>query len=621
VKNEKKFKKLSMRGEGYFTNRKVIIPILITLIIAIFGTSYALWQITLQQTDNNVITTGCFKLTMEGQSSINVDKVHPYFQNDDFQSYLRNVGIEPYEFKITNTCTESGRVTINLESLDFNENRLDDKYINVFFNDKRWSQNIIPEDDNKLIFRKKNERTISKNALNSYQLETIDLLPGESREFELILYMASDAPPTKSVINKTFKSKITIDANEILKDIIDHTIKDYNHTSLNIVNGYDVQKIVFQNQLSNFESNNIIDSWDSSINQSGKIMTYIIKEAEKLVAYIQSDGKFYLPSDSSFLFRDLYTIESIEGLNLVDTSRVTNMKHMFQFFGKDSSFNFDLDLSNFNTSQVIDMSFMFAEAAIKSLNLNNFNTKNVRFMENMFEALNLETGILDISNFDGTSVVNTFSMFCNSNIKEINLANFIGGKIFDMSSMFAYCSSLISLNLSNLNTENTKYMMNMFSECSSLTSLDLSSFNTHQVTDMSHMFDGCSSLTSLDVSSFDTSNVEIMEGMFRNCSSLTSLDLSSFNTRKIGNILALFKGCEMLSELNIENFDTRSVYHFNFMLAECINLTHVTYGSKFIYKNLLSPGVSGMFDNCPANKPTHESWLEIFPEEDSGSTD
>ena len=86
--------------------------------------------------------------------------------------------------------------------------------------------------------------------------------------------------------------------------------------------------------------------------------------------------------------------------------------------------------------------------------------------------------------------------------------------------MFENCSSLTSLDLSNLNTSNVTSMRNMFSACSSLTSLDLSNFNTSKVTDMGFMFNGCSSLTSLDLSSFDTSKVTDMFHMFLSCSSL-----------------------------------------------------------------------------------------------------
>ena len=43
-------------------------------------------------------------------------------------------------------------------------------------------------------------------------------------------------------------------------------------------------------------------------------------------------------------------------------------------------------------------------------------------------------------------------------------------------------------------------MSYMFAVCSSLNSIDLSNFNTNNVTDMSDMFHGCSSLNSINLS-------------------------------------------------------------------------------------------------------------------------
>ena len=86
--------------------------------------------------------------------------------------------------------------------------------------------------------------------------------------------------------------------------------------------------------------------------------------------------------------------------------------------------------------------------------------------------------------------------------------------------MFADCNSLISLDLSNFNTQNITDMSSMFSNCKSLKSLDLSNFNTQNVIDMSCMFSSCNSLTSLNLSNFDTQNVTDMSSMFYNCNSL-----------------------------------------------------------------------------------------------------
>ena len=69
--------------------------------------------------------------------------------------------------------------------------------------------------------------------------------------------------------------------------------------------------------------------------------------------------------------------------------------------------------------------------------------------------------------------------------------------------MFAYCSSLSNINLSNFNTQNVTDMSWMFYGCKSLINLDLSNFNTQNVTKMSKMFIGCDNLSISNLICYD----------------------------------------------------------------------------------------------------------------------
>lgn len=79
-------------------------------------------------------------------------------------------------------------------------------------------------------------------------------------------------------------------------------------------------------------------------------------------------------------FEDCENLENItiEGF---DTSQVTSMKNTF--FNNSNLNLISLD-DNFNTDNVEDMSYMFANSRSTELNLKNFNTKNVKNMSNMF---------------------------------------------------------------------------------------------------------------------------------------------------------------------------------------------------------------------------------------------
>ena len=97
-----------------------------------------------------------------------------------------------------------------------------------------------------------------------------------------------------------------------------------------------------------------------------------------------------------------------------------------------------------------------------------------------------------------------------------------------MEKMFYYCHSLISLDLSNINTSLLNNTKEMLYASTSLTSIN--SFNSSKLSIVDEMFYGCKSLISLDLFSFNTSSVKSMTFMFYNCRSLKSLNLSSFDT-------------------------------------------------------------------------------------------
>ena len=126
-----------------------------------------------------------------------------------------------------------------------------------------------------------------------------------------------------------------------------------------------------------------------------------------------------------------------------------------------------LDLSNFDTSNVIDMEIIFNGCQkLKELNgTKNFNTHNVKLMTAMFQSC-FELKNLDLSNFDTYNVENMKFMFNECyKLKEIKGVNkFITDKVIDMTAMFQSCFEMEMLDLSNSDTSNVTSMQNMFSE-------------------------------------------------------------------------------------------------------------------------------------------------------------
>ena len=176
-------------------------------------------------------------------------------------------------------------------------------------------------------------------------------------------------------------------------------------------------------------------------------------------------------------------------------------------------------LENLNTANVTDMNSMFSGcSALTSLDLKNFNTENVTDMYNMFDGCSDLTS-LDLTNFNTTKVTN-------------------------MSNMFSFCSALTSLDLTNFNTTNVTYMYNMFDGCSALTSLDLTNFSTANVECMQEMFKGCSTLQSIYVSdNFVVTGIKYesyKKNLFTDCKALKGA-IPEYDSAKTSSVYANYK--------------------------------------------------------------------------------
>ena len=260
--------------------------------------------------------------------------------------------------------------------------------------------------------------------------------------------------------------------------------------------------------------------------------------------------KTYAPTSLKDFFISCNALETISGLEYLNTANVENMSYMFY----DCSALKSLDLTNFNTAKVEYMNNMFDGcSALESLNLTNFNTANVENMSYMF--------------YD-----------CSA-LKSLDLTNFNTAKVEYMNNMFDGCSALESLNLTNFNTAKVEYMNYMFDGCSALESLNLTNFNTAEVTNMSYMFKGCSALTSLDLTNFNTAKVEYMSNMFEGCSALTTIYVSDkFVTSQVTYSDDMFNGCKSLKGFieHINNTDKTNHNYANYTTG---------YFTKLVVKN------------------------------------
>ena len=358
------------------------------------------------------------------------------------------------------------------------------------------------------------------------------------------------------------------------------------------------------------------------------------------------------PTSTYGWFYDMTNLQTITGIEYLNTSEVTNMGHMFNGCIELTS----LDLSSFNTSKVTHMHQMFQFCyELTSLDLSNFNTAKVTDIHYMLDyCTNLRT-IYVGDGWSTAAVTNSTSMFRNctslvggqgttydANHIDKAYAHIDGGPsnpgyFTEWKEAYAcYTPSNTTLTFYydklrssrtgttyDLNTGNnwpdwytdgtnasvTKVVFDpSFANARPTTTYDwfyymqnlqsitgISYLNTSEVTSMAYMFCNCSILTSLDVSHFNTSKVTDMRYMFYNCRTLTSLDVSSFNTSKVTNMCALFLNCKLTS-LDLSGFNTSKVTNMRYMFAGGLNQQTIYVGNDWSTAAVTES--SDMFTNC-----------------------
>lgn len=430
--------------------KKILIVSSLLMISLIIGVSYALWRITLTQTNKNTMTTGCFKLTFEDANDINLSNAYP-MSNEELEKYL--IEAVPYHFKITNVCSSVSDISINLETLPVDGKKLPNQYVDF----KLYNKNDI-YGNTTISSQSINANKVIEEAIESYSLYTLTLNGKETREFDLLLYMNPDTPTVEEAMNATWKAKVTISSVYIPKEIEDQTLRNVleyddfyeeymksedDGSAFAASDSYDVRKVVFQNKIDKNFNGTILAEFDESMKQVNTIRGYIVEEYDEeydqydYVAYIQSDKKMYFPENSSSFFSLMSSLVTIEGLEYVDTSRVKNMAFMFNELRNIES----LDLSTFNTSNVENMRRMFyGMEALKTLNISSFDTKRVKNMASMFYDDSVLTS-LNLANFSTPNVTDMSNMFYDLTVTELNLSGFDTRSVTNMEGMFEMCGN------------------------------------------------------------------------------------------------------------------------------------------------------------------------------------
>ena len=346
----------------------------------------------------------------------------------------------------------------------------------------------------------------------------------------------------------------------------------------------------------------------------------------------------FCPTTTAEWFYGLKSLKSIEGLEHLNTSQVTEMSSMFLNCQSLTS----LDLTSFDTSQVMEMKEMFCGCGSLTTIYCNLSW-SARHSDDMFSGCNSLRGAATNVGYD-VSMANPETGYFTKNVllqedeayvhlsadkktltfyfdreryvrrcceclpSEVASKEEITQIVIDESfrnvvpkitaSWFEDFSAVTEIRgLDNLNTSEVTDMSRMFAGCSALRSLDVSRFDTSQVTGMSSMFSGCASLTELDLYFFDTAKVTDMHAMFSGCAKLSALNLAHFDTAQVMDMHAMFSGCATLSALNLAHFDTAKVTDMHAMFKDCKSLTTLDLSN---FQTSEVKNMSDMFSGCSA---------------------
>lgn len=302
-------------------------------------------------------------------------------------------------------------------------------------------------------------------------------------------------------------------------------------------------------------------------------------------------------------FNGFKKLTSIKGIKNLKTDEVTSMKQMFRDCSALDSDS--LDLSDFITSKVTDMSKMFYGCnTLDSLDLSSFDTSNVTDMKQMFWGCGKITG-LDLSEFDAKNVTNISFMFggCSA-LDTLKMSGFEATNLKQMKNLFKGCDGLRKIDMSGFNTGNVSSLASFFSDKKRpLTTIDLSGMKASNVKNMSKMFYNCPSLKTVNLSKLDAPVLRTMIGMFavdgKTISSLETVDLSGIKVPNLTNMGSMFVRCRSLKTFDLSKLNFPSLQNMNNMFYDCSSLETV-HLSDIIVHGSKTLAINSMFENCSA---------------------
>lgn len=255
--------------------------------------------------------------------------------------------------------------------------------------------------------------------------------------------------------------------------------------------------------VSNYTPTGSVDeTWNADVNNSGSIKCYRIgteiimsaNGAKMITANADSSYMFSTPKPSSGTPLPRFTaLTDVVGAELLDTSEVTTFQSAFSYCEALKTLNLD----SWDVRKVKNFQSMFQlNYKIGELDFSKWRAKptNMLAMFNMNKNPNESLTELDFSNSDlsDLTAINNFAVRCTALIR-VTFPSGGFAKCSNMSSLFAYCSSLETVDLGGLIPTNASNLNSAFGGCTSLKTI-YASKNWYTTGDSAKMFGNCSKL-------------------------------------------------------------------------------------------------------------------------------
>ena len=339
----------------------------------------------------------------------------------------------------------------------------------------------------------------------------------------------------------------------------------------------------------------------------------------------------YYPTSTAHWFDGCYNLTEIAGIENLKTSQVTDMSFMFSSCSRLTT----LDVSDFVTENVTNMSAMFVGVGANELDVSCFDTRNVTDMSNMFN--NAWAHTLDVSGFDISKVTNMDWMFAEMpELTTIYCDNDWSNCSATSREMFGGCYNLVGGNgtmARNVNVTDKSYARpdrdgspGYFTayytvpvdngQLQAYTVLNNGVLTFYYDDQMSHrvgkkfgiaahvgltMPNWFGSRRSITRAQFDVSFANYRPTStacwFYDCPNLISIDsIHNLNTSEVTSMLGMFRFCRKLTSIDVTGFNTEKVTDMSYMFCYCEGLIDLDV-SNFVTDNVVN--MLHMFHTCP----------------------